>query len=45
MMFLKVDNGYSMQTIFKTNDFDEMEKMKSRAQELWPDTEIIVTTN
>ena len=45
MMYLKVDNGYSMQTIFKSNDFDEMEKMKDRAQELWPDTEIIVTTN
>ena len=42
MMFLKVDNGFSMQTIFKSNDLGEMEKMKAKAQALWPDIEIVV---
>ena len=46
MMFLKVDNGYSMETIFKTkNDFEKMEEMKAKAEALWPDREVIVTTN
>ncbi len=45
MMFLKVDNGYSMETIFKSNDFEKMEEMKAKAQDLFPDVEVIVTTN
>ena len=44
MMYLKVDNGFSMQTIFKSNDLGEMEKMKAKAQALWPDIEIVVET-
>jgi len=45
MMFLKVDNGYSMETIFKSNDFEKMEEMKAKAQAIWSDREVIVTTN
>ena len=45
MMFLKVDNGYSMETVFKSNDFEKMDEMKAKAQELWPDSEVIITTN
>ena len=45
MMYLKVDNGYSMETVFSTNDQDKMEQMYNKAEDLWPDVEIIVTTN
>ncbi len=44
-MYLKVDNGYSMETIFKSNDFDKMEEMKAKAKDLFKDREVIVTTN
>ena len=45
MLYLKVDNGYCMETIFKTkNNHDEMETMRLKAVALWPDREIIVTT-
>ena len=44
-MYLKVDNGYSMETIFKSNDHDKMEEMKAKAQDLFPGVEVIVTTN
>ena len=45
MMYLKVDNGYSMETIFTSNDFNEMEARKKQAQDLFPDRQVIVTTN
>lgn len=44
-MYLKVDNGFDMEVIFKTNDHDKMEEMKAKAQDLFPDQEVIVTTN
>jgi hypothetical protein len=45
MLYLKVDNGYCMETIFKTvNDFDAMDEMHAKAKALWPDREVIVTT-
>tara|TARA_R110000772_G_C13016900_1_gene410064 strand:- start:155 stop:295 length:141 start_codon:yes stop_codon:yes gene_type:complete len=46
MLYLKVDNGYSMETIFKTkDDFKKMEEMRAKAEKLFPDSEVIVTTN
>lgn len=46
MMYLKVDNGFNMEVIFKTkNDFEKMEEMKAKAELLFPDREVIVTTN
>lgn len=45
MLYLKVDNGYCMETIFSTvDDFNAMDEMKAKAIALWPDREIIVTT-
>jgi hypothetical protein len=46
MMFLKVDNGaFGMETIFTSNDPIKMEEMKAKAQDLFQDREVIVTTN
>ncbi len=46
MLYLKVDNGYSMETIFHTvNDLDLMRDMRTKAEALWPDMEIVITTS
>ena len=45
MLYLKVDNGYCMETIFSTvNDFDKMDEMRAKAATPRPDREVMVTT-
>tara|TARA_B110000285_G_C14748682_1_gene434181 strand:+ start:115 stop:258 length:144 start_codon:yes stop_codon:yes gene_type:complete len=43
MMYLKVDNGVNMETIFSTISHIEMYEMKNKAKALWPGAEIKVT--
>lgn len=43
MFILKVSNGvFGMETIFKTHDKQEMDKMKAIADEIWNRTNIEV---
>jgi len=44
MMYLKVDNGVNMETVFSTISHVAMYEMKSKARALWPDAEIAVTS-
>ena len=44
MMYLKVDNGYNMETIFSSNDSNKMEEMRKKAEKIFAGRELTVTT-
>jgi hypothetical protein len=43
MLYLKVDNGDSIETIFKTSNKSEMNKYHNRAIQLWGVDNVMVT--
>ena len=44
MMYLNVNNGYEMETIFSSNDSNKMEEMRKKAEKIFVDRELTVTT-